>query len=404
MSDCVDRPRLRASIDTIRTSETPDGMITLFDRSGLAPGVVHVSRGALCLMSLMDGQRTVEEIRSAFQAMTHQSVDVGVIENLVDQLNESLLLEGPDFDAHYQAYLEHFRSVGTRPRLDRGEVADAQVLSRLLDEILTESPGVPGDDGVVGLIAPHLDYLRGRPCYAAAYAAVARRTPPERIVVIGTNHTPRTAAPVLSVLDFETALGKTRTDVHFIRRLEERCGDLRRFELDHVWEHSVELQVTWCQHLFGANRFELVPILCTDPTVAPDAFPGEPATVGVADVSRALRECMDADGKDTLIIAGADLSHVGEPFGDEEPLEPPVLDAVRRRDEEVLSRVRENDAAGFCAAFADNNNPTKVCSVGCIFALLTALPDARVELLRYHQAVDVETQTGVTCAAAVLRR
>lgn len=210
MSTRLTRPRLRASIDTIRTAETPDGMITLFDRSGLAPGVMHVSHGALCLMSLMDGQRTVENVRSEFQALTHQSVDVGVIENLVNQLNEGLLLEGPDFDAHYRAFLEHFRSVGVRPESNRGDGADdAQTLSRLLDGILAESPGVPGDDRVVGLLAPHLDYPRGRPCYAAAYASVARRTPPERIVVIGTNHTPRTAAPILTALDFQTPLGKT---------------------------------------------------------------------------------------------------------------------------------------------------------------------------------------------------
>ena len=48
---------------------------------------------------------------------------------------------------------------------------------------------------------------------------------------------------------------------------------------------------------------------------------------------------------------------------------------------------------------ADENNPTQVCSAGCIFALATALPDAEATILAYHQAVTREIHNCVTCAA-----
>jgi hypothetical protein len=42
-----------------------------------------------------------------------------------------------------------------------------------------------------------------------------------------------------------------------------------------------------------------------------------------------------------------------------------------------------------------------VCSAGCLYVLMKALGWARPELLRYHQAVDIENGTGVTCASMV---
>ena len=73
-------------------------------------------------------------------------------------------------------------------------------------------------------------------------------------------------------------------------------------------------------------------------------------------------------------------------------------------DEAALACVGDNEAQTFLDQFAGDNNPTNVCSVGCIYALMKALPDASAAVVGYHQAVDHETQTGVTCAAAVFRR
>ena len=51
---------------------------------------------------------------------------------------------------------------------------------------------------------------------------------------------------------------------------------------------------------------------------------------------------------------------------------------------------------------SEDENPTRVCSAGCIFALKAALPEAKAQVLRYHQAVDQESQAGVTCAAVAV--
>ncbi len=404
MVDFKSKPRIRVGIDASDFPETPDGMITLHDRAGISRATINVSPVAAWLIMRMNGSNTLSDIRTAFEQEANQLIPDGTLENMVDQLDKCLFLEGPTFERHYTALVSQYRALPSRPRLAMGLPTEAGEMAARLNDILEGAESADGDDQIVGLIAPHLDYPRGRPCYAAAYAQVARRRPPERIIIIGTNHSPRTYDPVLTGSDFETPLGRSRTDTEFLERLENRCGNMRRYELDHMAEHSVELQVIWCQHLFGAHTFDVVPILCADPTVPREAYPPVVEGAGIAEVADAIRALVDADPKDTLLIAGADLSHVGRAFGDQRALDPAYLDEVKQRDEAVLAHVNLNNAEAFVAEFACGNNPTQVCSVGCMYLLMRTLAGAQAGVVDYHQAVDQAAQTGVTCAAAVFRR
>ena len=105
---------------------------------------------------------------------------------------------------------------------------------------------------------------------------------------------------------------------------------------------------------------------------------------------------------DTLLVAGADLSHVGAAFGDKRELDDSYLDEVRRHDLTALDRLQDGGASAFREYLATEGNRTNVCSVGCIFTLAQVLGKAIVTRLAYHQAVDQPTQTCVTCAALVL--
>ena len=90
-------------------------------------------------------------------------------------------------------------------------------------------------------------------------------------------------------------------------------------------------------------------------------------------------------------------------FGDQHKVDDEYLAEVRARDQDILQRIEEGDAAAFRNCVAQGENPTHVCSAGCVFTLLTALPGARATVLRYHQAVTESVQNCVTCAAVVFR-
>jgi len=374
----------------------------LHDPTGMAEAALSVSEPALYLMSLMDGTNTLDEIRKQFGARFHQPLSEKTLGDLVDGLEEARMLAGESFERFYAEQVDAYLAAPTRPMRSTEELGLDGDTAAVIADVLTAEPTVEPIGGrIVGLVAPHLDYPRGRVCYSAAYSTLARRAAPRRVVILGTNHFGRATSVVVSGKDFETPLGVTPTDRAFVEKLEERCGDLRAFEYDHLREHSIELQLLICQHLWGAGSFELVAALCPDPCGPTGTAPYDGNGVDLLAFGRTLGALLADDDTDTLVIAGADLSHIGMHFGDECELDDAFCAQVAERDAQALEQLGANRADSFVEQVAREDNPTRVCSAGCIFTAMTALPAAQVRVLRYHQAVDAEAQVGVTCAAAV---
>jgi len=393
------QPKLRP-IEPFRTPDMADGMIGLRDPSGISPAVLTVSGATVALLTMMDGETSCEGIRERFAAQFGREVAVETMVKLVGHLEEAHFLDGDRFCAHYASLVEAYRQGDARDMMHAEEMGLADGAGAMFDEILADaSPDSSIAGPVRGLVAPHLDYPRGRPCYGAAYGAIRDRATPDRVIILGTNHFGRSTSVVATGKDFRTPLGVTRCDTGFLEAIEARCGCLREFELDHAREHSIELQVMWLQHIFGAGTCRIVPFLCPDPSGPTGTGPRDGRGVDLRAFALALGDLVAGFGGDTLIVAGADLSHVGAAFGDERSLDEDSLAEVEARDRRALDALVSNGGDALVACVADGDNPTQVCSAGCIFALTTALPDAEATLLAYHQAVTPEIQNCVTCAA-----
>ncbi len=395
------KPKLRP-LEPVFTGEP--GLIGVRDPSRLSSVMLTLTEPAFFALALLDGQHTLADVQRRFLVRYGQPLRFETLSELVTRLEESLFLDGPDFEAHYQRLLEDYRSAPARPVRHADALGLGDDPAKVFDSALAE---VTPDGGgrVRGVIAPHLDYPRGRSCYARAYACLARRDPPERVVILGTNHfgVGNLSSVVATGQDFTTPLGTTRTDRAFVERLEERCGDLRRFEYDHAGEHSIELQVCWLQHLFGAESFSIVPVLCSDPCGPTGTAPRSGLGVDLAEFARHLGDLIAEPGRSTAIVAGADLSHVGRFFGDDRGFDDGFLDEVRARDRAILTHIEGGQADAFRECVAEGQNPTRVCSAGCIFVTMTALAGARATVLDYHQAVTESVHNCVTCAAVVFR-
>ena len=393
-SEC--KPRLR-SVEAFGIDDGEGDTVGVRDPSGLCEVVLTVSTAALHILALMDGSRTCSEIRRDFHARFGHVLSQRTLQSMIDNLDRAHFLEGAGFDAHYESLLDAYRErpARTMPHADAlGIDETGEVFERML---AAESPVVDGS--VCGVIAPHLDYPRGSVAYAAAYSTLRDRPSPGRVIVLGTNHFGRSASVVATAQDFETPLGTTRVDLDFLQRLERRCGSLRAYELDHAREHSVELQVAWLQHLFGSGGFSILPLLCPDPCGPTGTRPRDGTGVDLCEFAEALGEMIAADSMDTLLVAGADLSHVGRAFGDDRDLDDAFLEHVRGRDRAALEALEAEGANSFLRALTEHDNDTRVCSAGCIFAIAHALRGATATVLRYHQAVDRATHACVTCAA-----
>jgi len=385
-------------------------VILLIDPTGLARGTVSLSPQAFFIVSHFDGRHDIRDMQTDFIRRYGQPLPSERVHDMIQQLEQAGFLDGPHFDRYYAALAAEYEKSPTRR--SHTTIAPAE-LQQTVDDILTAAKDLAHQPKIVGLIAPHLDYERGRSCYVAAYyergrscyvaayAALKARSNARRFVILGTNHFGRAQGVVATDKPFETPLGLARIDQAAMRTLRRRCGAaLLDHQFDHQHEHSVELQVMLLQRLFGPDQVRIVPLLCPDASAAEHSPTGH--GVSLPDLAAALKEVLDNADQPICVIAAADLSHVGRRFGDDRPLDPPFLEQVERRDRQLLKYVQQNDPAGMVNFLGHDQNPTRVCSSGCLYVALAALTDSKVELLAYHQAATAEIETAVTCAAVVL--
>jgi len=397
MSDDQVLPALRPlEVATFR-NERNELYFALRDMTQVAPQAVTVSLPGYFVLAHLDGRHTARDIQLAFLKQFGQLITLEQVERLVNDLDKALLLDTDTFEQAYAARRAEYLAADARD--NRARWPDGAELRRELSELLAAGEAVAVRE-LRGVIAPHLDYRRGGPCYADAYATLAR-APAERYVILGTNHFGRARGVVATGKDFQTPLGRVPVDREFIVRLEHRLGcSLREQEFDHYTEHSVELQVHMLQVCRADAPFTIVPILCPDPSAGRTG--ATPSGPGPAEFADALAELLAGDDRSTVLIAGADLSHVGQHFGERRPTTPAFLEEVARRDRHLLELLEQRREDEFVSTLRDDGNPTRICSVGCIYALLRALPGQQVRVLRYHQAVEPTAETHVTCAAAVV--
>jgi hypothetical protein len=393
-------------------------MFALCDPTGISESVLTMSEPALYLMTLFDGSNTLRAARQAFFLKYGQIVEEVTLLSLVDRLESALMLESDGFLRHLEESERAFRESRTRASIFSREFPTAEDAREVLGALLqsngsvtsdgTKEAGLVGEldaERIAGVIAPHLDFPRGGACYAAAYGALMDRPCPDRVVIFGTNHFGRSMSVVGTGKAFETPLGVTEVDTAFLDRIEARCGvGLRAMESDHRREHSIELQLLCLQYLYGAGAFTIVPFLIPDPCGPGGTESRGDDGVGLSGFLEAMEAELLEDAGDTLLVAGADMSHVGAHFGDVFELDDAYLQGVEERDRRALSAMLDSNAEGFVRAVAEAGNPTRVCSAGCMYAVSRLLRDSDATLLEYHQAWTPEMNICVSCAAVAFTR
>jgi len=174
-----------------------------------------------------------------------------------------------------------------------------------------------GPRNIVGLVAPHAGYMASGPVAAHAYGALAKDGKVDTAIIVGPNHTGYgSAVSVWTSGAWRSPLGDAQVDEDVARSI--LGGVLRADESAHIYEHSIEVQVPWLQHLYGADvRIVPVAILAQDSSTA--------AKVG---------EALAGVEGNVVFIASTDLSHYES------------YDSAARKDAGVLSAIEALDSDG----------------------------------------------------------
>lgn len=392
----IRRPHVR-QFQPLGATHQGQQLVVLRDPMMLTQQSMAVSPQAMPVIAQFQGERTVEEIAAAMGAP-----DTKPFIELAQRLDQLGLLWGPTFETLETELKARIAEVGAYP-VQTGEdpiTAAAQARTQI-DQWLAEAEDPELDAPVVGIIAPHLDYARGWPNYAAAYRCLDRVEKPDRVVILGTNHFGIGDGVILTEWAFDTIFGRAERDADLIERLKTKFGRPGFVDqLDHHAEHSIKLQLPWLQHRLG--DVPVVAVLVPDPTSPMLAEDGK--RLAVEPFLDGFAEVLDAVGGRTLFVSSADMSHVGPQFG-----EPRAVDAqrkvdVERHDRELMAQYLSGDSGAFLKRVRETHNPTRWCSVGNMYAALKLSKATGVELIDYRQACDEQGACLVSSAAMALTK
>lgn len=404
---------LRA-VETIVVPDKEHGqVVVLRDTQGVTSGHAVLPPPLVSIVSRFNGRSTCAQIALEASEELRQEIPVSVVIRVAEELEAGLFIEGAAFRAARDKVERDFADSAVRPASHAGGAyyADNAALTRYIDDqCLARADGAPAavardlaGKRMVALVAPHIDPWRGALGYGHAYGAMAASLPEdvETFVLFGTSHAPMREPFALCRKAFATPFGDVEADM---MRIDALAGAAHGFDpyadqFNHKREHSLEFQVVFLRHLMGARHFKIVPVLAGlgAQQVSRKDPAGEDCIAPFMDAVKSL--VAEARGK-VVVVAGADLAHVGPRFGDK------AYVADQRRELEAQDRASLNHAiAGEAHAFWDHVaadlETRRVCGLAPIWSLLTAVRDTGAvgKILHYEQTIDEEDGSIVSHAA-----
>lgn len=370
--------------------------------------MIAVPEDVFFIISMFDGEHTVLDIQTEYTRRFGELLFSDKVRQIIAEMDENYLLESERFEARKRQVVAQFKRARVRQAMHAGTGYEAtpQRLRTQLDSFFAPPAGpgkpapLPGAKPVKGIVAPHIDLLRGGTCYAWAYHALAQACEAEVFVILGTVHVPTKNLFTLTRKGFKTPLGTMKVDRAFVDALAQRCGErLFEDEYAHKIEHAIEFQVIFLQHMLGKKRqVRIVPVLCS--SILESAKQGEPMGVAeVRDFIAALKDIVNSLGNRVCLVASADLAHVGPRFGDSQSLTSARLSVVEHEDRSMLAHAERLDAEAFYRSIAQDGDSRHICGLSPIFVLLKTVAATEGKLLKYAQAPDPSGQGCVSFAA-----
>ncbi|MDO4628100.1 MAG: AmmeMemoRadiSam system protein B [Planctomycetia bacterium] len=422
----------------------PPQNFLLEDPEGFAPPLVLPIPLAI-LVSLMDGKRTLPEIREEYIQMTHEMLKPKDLEEMVAYLDKLHYLDSPNFRNFLKNEKDSYAREKNRPATMAGGAypKNAKELRKKIAQILeipariakAEAPekdfSAIFPEKITGAVTTHADWERGSASYGWTYHAVAEHSDADTFIIFGTSHNPMNEKFAFSSKNFDTPMGVLPVDLEFEQRVAARFqekysalggeGETREsvdFFADdfvHRDEHSIEFQAIFLKYLAETKRrdIRIVPILVNTfvPLFAAQDvdYPDENDIIRlfIETLREQIQETEATEKRQFFVMASSDLAHLGPLFGAPKPVDSAQQDKIRETDTEVLETIQKMDSRKFWQTVLKTLNENKICGVAPIYCALRLQEylgrTNGAQLLSYEQTVDEETHSCLSFASMVMK-
>jgi len=337
-----------------------------------------------------DGRQTALDLRAMLVRITGELQVAELEQHLAGTLSSAGFLEDEAFAAMKTVRQREFAEAPRREPAHAGGAYPLEigVLRETMSRYMDGAAGITQSSaGLFGIAAPHVSPEGGWQSYRAAYQALTPELKDRTFVILATSHYGEPEHFGLTRKPFVTPLGETATNTVLVDWLEAHGGPAVLMEdFCHSFEHTVELQVIFLQHIYGPE-IRILPILCGQ--FARSLYLGG-APESDDDVKQfldVLGELAAREGDRLFWILGIDMAHMGTRYQDDfaAHADRGVMAEVADRDRQRIARVVESDGEGFWSLVQEKRDDLKWCGSSPLYTFLKALPGARGELLRYEQ-------------------
>src|SRR6185369_16249305 len=341
-------------------------------------------------LQCFDGLQTGLDLRAALVRVTGE-LEVGQLEqHLIATLSSAGFLEDAQYAGMQQARKREFAEATVREPSHAGSAypADEQEMRETMGQYMSGAEDLAKADGdLFAIAAPHVSPQGGWQSYRAAYGMLSPEHKDKTFVILATSHYGEPETFGLTRKTFRTPLGDTLSDTALVDWLAARGGrGVRMEDYCHSFEHTVELQVIFLQHVLGPG-VKILPVLVGPfaHSIYEDGNPeGDDKVKAFFD---ALGELREREGDRLFWVMGVDMTHMGARYHDRfaAVASENRMQEVSERDERRIERINALDAGGFWDLVRQGQDDLKWCGSSPFYTFLKTAPKARGELLKYEQ-------------------
>jgi len=402
------RPKIR-NINIQPTTHEGQPVFIMYDSLRLTEAMIALPQFLGPVVLLCDGQHTISEMDTLLKSEYGLDLPHGTIEQVLEQFETALLLEGGHFEQTCQQLMADYHAAPFRqPALAGGSYpTEPHALQRLLQNYIAKvDPITPLSANCRAIISPHIDYPRGGHVYARVWAGAAEMVKQaELVIILATDHNGGLGKLTLTEQNYASPLGVLPTDKALVKQLANILGPAAAYseELHHLNEWSIELVFVWLQYirqLHNPAPLAVVPILC-------GSF--HHYMLGRADITQAdylppFIELLQKEMRQrrTLIVASGDLAHLGPAF-DGPPLSA-ADHAQMKLDDEILTRtIAQGNANQFFELMKAGQYQRNVCGLSPFYLTLRLLEQSQGHVLSYDRCpADNENSSYVSVSGMIL--
>lgn len=396
-------PKLRTDLQITSGYSEGKRAVVIKDSLGLIQEPVILEGEILSFLSFIDGKRSLRDIQyELIRLKRGVLISLDEVEKLIVRFDDAFLLESERYYREKERIIAEYSLLDVRSASHAGlsYPDSAEELTGYLDSIMDseeESSPVLDRKKIGALVSPHIDFEAGKRIYAKAYQ-VLKQSSPKEIILLGTGHSLNDCFFSVCEKDFETPLGRIKTNRDSVRKLKEAGGSaVSPNDIAHRTEHSLEFQLIFLQHLFGSD-FSLVPILCGSFTKELERV-SKPSDISeVNNFLEILEYSLEDFRTKTIVVSGVDFSHIGPKFGHAEQASSLGYES-EKHDKLLIKALCERDVEAFWAESRRVLDRFNVCGFSTLACLLEILPRSYGHLLDYEIWREEPTQSAVSFAA-----